>query len=213
MKTIFYSFILLFATAYSWAQVSVNYVSFFPPAQVVHSAVSLTQNNDSFDYSLADPYTVYTNQQGGLILGANDNAITNIPKITILNESDDPAYTIEDFNVDNIIKVSSSGTVNNIDIGREYTSGNVLPWEDIFISANSIYFPALTNYEGVEHDVRSSNLTSSNQVWQDNNFLPRLNSKNENISWVYLRIPGTEECRRYLVKYNGTAPSDNCNMP
>ncbi|MBO7605032.1 MAG: hypothetical protein J6S61_01010, partial [Elusimicrobiaceae bacterium] len=43
-------------------------------------------------------------------------------------------------------------------------------------------------------------------------FLPSLND-NHKLKWVRLRINGTSECRRYLVRYTGTEPEDNCNQP
>ena len=202
MKTIFYSFILMFATAFCWAQRTVGYVSFFPPAHIVHDNVQLTQDADSFFYSSTNSSgTLYTAQQGGLILGAANDSVTHISTITVNTAGG--SIAIKNFNVDNVIKVISTGTINNIIIGDSNVCNNPTECDTVFISANKIYFPNKFIVGNIDYKVRSSNTTT---LKFSNNFIPPLLS-NEKLKWVNLRIDRTDTCRRYLVKYIGDEPN------
>lgn len=210
MKTIFYTFIFLFVSVCCWAQKNVSYVSFFPPNNVIHDKVNLSQNPfTSFNYpSESDNFTA---KQGGLILGASDNSVTAIDKIILTPNGD---FAIPNFNVENIIKVSALGTIEHIVIGNSALCGaNTINCDKVFISANKIYLPQAAIYpSNVQYKVYSSDNSIVIKPFAGK-FLPPIGNNN-NIKWVNLRLDRTQECRRYLVRYIGnSAPSDNCNIP
>ena len=223
MKNFIFTFILLFAVTFAYAQKQIDYVSFFPPAHVVHSEVTLTQNAGSFNYS--DEFFVsggtldYTAVPGGLILGATKKSTTTVEAITVRVPGEQKAYAIVNFKVDNIIRVSSKGLIKEINLGvacGETTS----PCSNVFISANNVSLPYYSMYpNNIEINVAvSENATITAPfaiISSANNFLPTLPSGHNKLKWVYLRIKGTEECRPYLVSYSGsTTMYDNyCTIP
>ncbi len=223
MKIFFYSFILLFVVVSAYAQKTVNYVSFFPPANVVHSEVVLTQTTNSFDFVDAQGNgaegTDYTAKLGGLVLGAAPNSEITISTVTIVIPAESKKDTILNFKVDNIIKLSSKGALKDVTIGKVSECG--YSYNDCTIariSANDISFPFIANYpKDLNTNVRVANTANIGTYFVNDsyNFLPALSS-GDKLKWVSLRVNGTEDCRKYLVKYSSTdpEPSDTaCHGP
>ena len=219
MKIPFYSFILLFIATSVYAQKTVSYVSFFPPANVVHSEVILTQNTNSFSFNDAQGAgsegVDYTSKLGGLVLGAAPNSEINISTVTVAVTGDTERYAILNFKIDNIIKLSSNGALKNVTIGNinSCQSGEAYCGE-VKIFANDISLPFITIYP----DTLVTNVWVADNVniatnFSYNNFIPGLSS-GDKLKWVTLRVNGTEECRKYLVKYQGSAPNNTaCRGP
>ena len=214
MRTIFCSLVLLFTAISVYAQNTVvDYVSFFPPAHVIHNQVLLRQDSDSFSFEDAAGETSatggYTAKRGGLILAAANESTTNIDKLVIDNNGVTVTFAVPNFNVDNIISVSALGRIQNISVGEKpaVCGGDC---QAVFISSNGINFPIHTVYDSVNFTLRSSGLTTTFRPFSaasGGGFFP-LNGVS-NLKWVNLRIKGTEECRRYLVA-NKQDAVDNC---
>lgn len=222
MKTFFYSTALLFASVLVYAQNSgVRYVSFFPPAHVVHTEVTLNQNDNSFDYVAESNAGVdagnYHAKAGGLILGAADKSKIDITKISIATtSSDSKIYAIRNFMVENTIEIfAPNGRIGTIVVGSPCTTGGC---QTAFLSANNVTLPVISSYaaSGLTVNLQSSGVSDVTGVFLNNTgkklFLEGLSS-GEQMKWVWLRLDGTEECRRYLVKYKGTAPVNRCRKP
>ncbi len=224
MKLTFFSLVLLSLTANVYAQKTVSYISFFPPSNIVHNQVNLKQNTSSFSY---DDLTSGVNTQdyeareGGLILGSADNATITISDINIESEQEvDLPYAIKDFQVDNIVRVFSTGTINNIILGD-----NVEPGISVLLSANKIIWPLSIEYKeslAVTVNVENVAVVSNIQYAQKNSdtkfstFIPGLQS-GDKLEWRNLRINGSEECKKYLVKnppaINQMTNTDGCRSP
>lgn len=218
MKKFFYSFILLFTATLVCAQQTVNYVSFFPPAHIVHNEVVLKQDADSFNYTDQinktdeTPGTDYHAKSGGLVLGAAPNAKINIDKISIIAQTGD--YAISSIQVNNIIDVSAKGRIGTLQLG---TAGFCSPAEncqEVFLSANNITLPVASTYHSnLEVNIYSSNLATVNKLNMGSYyFLDGLNN-GDKLKWVNLRLEGTEVCRKYLVKFQGDTPDNACSEP
>ena len=216
MKNFLFTFVFLFIVTFAYAQKQVNYVSFFPPAHVTHSEVTLTQNNDSFSYAndfiSSNGSLDYTALKGGIILGATQDSTTTIKNMTVNIPSGHRAYAISNFKVDNIIRVSAKGLIRDINIGIpcNQTSSSC---NEVFISANSVSLPYSSLYPtNIEVDISVSDTADISAKIIDgvNNFLPAFINSNNKLKWVNLRIRGTEECRPYLVSYTGSDPQSNC---
>ena len=216
MKKYFYLFICLLMGTTIWAQKSIKYISFFP-ISVTQNNVTLTQDSESFSllngntgYNVSSPYHTYN---GGLILGATDNAVINIDDMNIINGK----FAIGQIMVHNILKVISKGEAENVYLGNNCSSGFCT---NVFISAanlnvvwnNVVSNTALSLYNvNVNSDrlstIKKIKLKQENGTYSD--FIPLENG--DKLGWVKLRVPGTSTCRKYLVKYTGSKPSDNCN--
>ena len=216
MKKYFYLFICLFIGTTVWAQKSIKYISFFP-ISVTQNNVILTQDSDSFSllngntgYNVSSPYHTYN---GGLILGATDNAVITVDDMNIT----DGTFAIGKIMADNILKVISKGKAETVYLGNNCTSGDC---NSVSISAanlniawnNVVSNTALSLYNvNVNADrlstIKTIKLKQTNGTYSD---FMSLNS-GDKLGWVKLRVPGTSTCRKYLVKYTGTKPSDNCN--
>lgn len=124
MKNIFYICLFLLLTVCAQAQRSVTYVSFFPPRDVAHNEVTLTQvKEESFridDIHSQEERLNYAELPGGLILGAADNAVIDISTITIVTKEVKVPYTIRELQVDNNIYVRARGQIKNINIGAPH---------------------------------------------------------------------------------------------
>ena len=152
MKKLFYIFLLLFANTIAGAQQAVNYVSFFPPAHVVHSNVELLQHL-STSFTKADARGLTSNpdintfhtKPGGLILGAAPNAVITIKEMDVISMSETP-NSIGDFLVDNIIKVSGPtnklGQIKDITLGEQCEDADSTQCKTFFLSAGNIKFPS-----------------------------------------------------------------------
>lgn len=216
MKKFICTFIFLVTINYCYAQRTVDYISFFPPSNVVHSDVTLTQNNQSFNYDgLVSEGTDYAGKPGGIILGGTENSTVTIKSMNVVLGTGSKAYAINNFKIENIIKISSQGLIKNINIGEicnlSYNSCN-----RILISANSVSLPYRTTYPtNIQMNIEVSDTTTMDSPFstQPTNFLPPLTEGNDKLKWVKLRIKGTEECRPYLAAYKGDAPADNCAEP
>ena len=211
MKTFFCSLILLFTAMLACAQSNINYISFFPPAHVIHNEVSLTQDDNSFTYGDGN-IGGYAAKKGGLILAAADNSATIIDTLTVRENN---TFAVNNFNVDNIIRVNSSGTVQNISIGNPNDCTGTA-CSTAYISANAIYFPTKTIWNSVTMNIYSSGVTKATgkiaghgQNSSPGEFIPMTGITS--LKWVNLRINGTEECRRYLVA-NQPGAANNCNI-
>ncbi len=209
MKKILYIFILLFTVTCAYAQRSVSFISFFPPAHIVHNNVNLTQNANSFSVTDAHPTVeatpnTYTTKIGGLVLGAASSSTIKIDNIKVTTTNN---YLINNINVDNIIRVNTSaGAIGNLTVNS--AGSNTIS----DMSASVVAFP-FTNYNGTK-TVRIAGETVVTSGKTINNFtLPTPMQATEKLSWVNLRANGTEECRKYLVKHTGATPSENCNEP
>lgn len=220
MKNFIYAFILLFATTFCYSQKTVSYVSFFPPANIVHSDVTLTQNNNSFSSnSTVEGSAGYPAKPGGIILGSKEYSTTTIRTMNVVTSSGKP-YAINNFKVDNIIKISSEGLIKNINIG-EVCDKTPDSCSDVFISASSVSLPYHASYPSdIQINVYVSDTTTINNTnfsvesgEGPENFLPPLPRGHNSLRWVNLRIPGTEECRPYLASYSGGALHNNCAQP
>jgi len=218
MKKFFYSFILLLATTLVCAQQTVNYVSFFPPAHIVHNEVVLKQNTDSFNYSDEVNKTEsvsdndYHAKSGGLVLGAAPNAKINISTITVTANSGD--YAISSIQVNNIIDVSAKGRIGTLQLG---TSGSCSPaanCQNVFLSANNVTLPVTSTYHSnLEVNVYSSNLATVNKLNMGGYYFLNGITSGDKLAWVNLRLEGTEVCRKYLVKFQGDTPDNACSEP
>ncbi len=204
MKKLFFSFTLLLITAGVYAQRNVNFVSFFPPSHIIHQNVTLTQNANSFnrdDATGASGETEYLKKTGGLVLGAAPNSQIRVENLKI----GVTGYAIPHFYADNNLRiVSSTGAIKTLTIGsgtRDTTD----------ISATN-YGMNFGTYPGVKPTVYVGNLTTLTNGKNINGFPPVLGS-NDKLTWVNLRIKGSEVCRPYLVKYTGTEPTDQCREP
>lgn len=220
MKTLFYSLILLFLSTFTWAQQTVNYVSFFPSAHVVHNNITLTQNGNSFNPASVQTgenlIDVYKEQPGGLILGAAKEAKINVKEIDVNPPNGDNPNFIENIFVDNLLEVvANSGSIENIALGSNCTSEDDPNCQGVFISAGKLNYATESKScfssgcsvhtalsSGVAH-IRSDSIVGAKR---DNNAYK--------VAWVNLRLDGDEVCRPYLVRYTGTAaPANNCNEP
>lgn len=216
MKNFLFTFAFLFMVTFVYAQKQVNYVSFFPPAHVTHSEVTLTQNNGSFSYSgsfISDGSINHTALSGGIILGAVEESTTTIKKMTINVPTSAKPYSINNFDVDNIIKVSAKGLIKNINIGLPCDQTSSL-CDQIFISADYVSLPYVSRYpENIKVNIFVSDTAqiTANIINKPNGFLPAFIDGHNRLKWVNLKIKGTEECRPYLVSYTGSAPTSNCN--
>ena len=220
MKTFFYAFISLFTATFACAQGAVNYVSFFPPNNVIHSYVILEQDLDPDSGKSFDPYSVknrgisdnnvYITKQGGMILNAANNSTTKVENLLVRLPAG-KKFMIPDFKVDNIIRVSALGQIQNIDIGSVCDESSCT---ETFISANNVALPLTTEYpQYTKFIVRVANKFTSNVwIYSNNfrNFVPHFVPLNgvTSLTWVKLRIKGTEECRWYLVQ---NKPSNTTN--
>ena len=125
MKRLFFSITLMFTCTLLWAQGAsmIRYVSFFPPAHIVHSEVILNQNKDSFDYISETDKQVNTGdyhaRSGGLILGAAKDAEITIKEFNIAGKSspEEKFYAVRKFNVENLIEISSFGQIGIVYVG------------------------------------------------------------------------------------------------
>ncbi len=228
MKKTFYFFIFIFLTAAVYAQKSIHYVSFFP-VSVTQTNVSLTQDNKSFSllngnsgHSVSNPYHTYN---GGLILGATDNAQINVNNLNITGSK-----AINSILVDNALEIVSIDPANNsLDrIIEEVQIGNK-EWcydcENVFISAPNINI-AWSKFEHKDPitsyymNINADRTTTVKGIYLKNNggsykeFLPGLTPGTDKLGWVKLRLKGDDTCRKYLVKYQGnTKPNDRCSDP
>ena len=215
MKFIYFIPVFILLTVTVQAQKSIDYVSFFPTSGVVHNKVSLVQDQESFDYNSdfdenIDP-SIYQEKEGGLILGAADDAVVKINSINILNaKTGGSPFAFKNFNIDNVIRVYSTGTIREINIGNDgVCKGNPERCRGAFISADQLIWPLrITNYnEDMKLNVNISvanlaTLTRVNILKTDGKaytvFLPGL-KVGDTLGWRNLRIDGTGVCRKYLV--------------
>ena len=224
MKIIFYSFVFCLLSVFVYAQRAVSYVSFFPPTNVAHNDVVLNQDAASFTFSDLTSYTNtgdYHARKGGLILGTEDGAKINIKKMTIMSSDSYQPYTINQFNVSNMIRVHANGVIQNITIGNESDCPSNDTCNYGRISADNLYWPLRAGYV----DTNGVTISSSGRTTLKNlkvsrsdletfdYFPPREVPSNNTITntnttalsasyilrWMDLRINGTEECRKYLV--------------
>lgn len=224
MRLTFFSLFLLFLTVAVYAQRTVSYVSFFPPSNVVHNQVNLTQNTSSFSYdNLTSGRNTkdYEAREGGLILGSADNAVITISDINIESQQEvDLPYAVANFQVDNIVRVFSTGTINNIVLGN-----NVEPGSSVLLSANKIVWPLSIEYDNslaVSVDVENVAIISNIQYAREGSdtnfstFIPGLQS-GDILEWRNLRINGSEECNKYLTKnppnISQMSNEDGCRSP
>ena len=224
MKKTFYLFVFLFLAGAVYAQKSIQYVSFFP-VSVTQNNVNLMQDTTSFSLmgdhsSYNGTTTAYHTFPGGLILGAADKARININTIDITSGN----TVIDNMQVDNVLKVVSKGAVKELQLGDKCKSGDI--YCNIFsVFANNMNFrwdkvlPDNSTLSLYTIDITVSNLASIKELYLKKGtwsgyakFLPGLTS-GDKLGWVKLRLPGTSTCRKYLVKYTGSLPYDNCDMP
>lgn len=223
MKYIFYTFVLLFITVTVHAQKLVSYVAFFPSA-AIHNSAKLTQDTDSFSLlpgsgNVYNKDKNYAELKGGLILGAADNSNINIGNMKV--QGDSSGNTINLLYADNVLTINSTGTVNNISIGNGCSGLDSCT--NIVLSSNRLIWPLdVAHPVGLNVDVSVKNLAhvrslliqyntgAGNTRFSD--FIPPI-GKDEDIGWVHLRINGSEYCKRYLVKYTGSKPSNKCQDP
>jgi len=228
MKYIYYGVIFMFLSVMAQAQRSITYVAFFPANRVVHNDVSLKQNTDSFSIQKIGTYdgnTDYSAMAGSLILGAAPDAEINIEEVKISSGTAARMFTIQNFNVDNIINVVSTGTISYIELGSDsYCSNGNQECNNNLIYADSIAWPlhVLTVPDGLKMHIRSSETTYTTvvRIKKDSNsaprdFIPGLQA-GDKLYWIQMRINGTEECRYYLVKRQSDPPLVNfplCRPP
>ena len=259
MKRFFYILVFLFVSTLVSAQQSVNYVSFFPPANIVHTNITLSQDpSTSFNVDDARGLTEnpdissFHSKPGGLILGAASSSTITVGEmhVTMANKVEDQ---IQNFEVDNIIKVSGSaddvGMINRMVLGKcpEDDDGSC---STFFLSVDKVKFPSdyysrynatsTTSYDsegenypsdltvnvmasglaeiegiflGCQATSSSGGAGAASAAASCSNIIPSMNS-GDKLTWVNLRLLGTEECRKYLVKYQGSdVPQDNCFPP
>ena len=229
MKTIFYTSVFLLLATLAQAQQNIKYVSFFPPKGVAHKDVVLTQNSKSFhfhDLTSWENTHDYSARDGGLILGAANDAVINIETMNIkLEDSSLPA--IVTFEVDSIIRVKAKGKIKETKIGVFREGGarvcddTIYLCDTVVLSAYNLKFSLTTPYFPTDQfNVRSSGRAEVSTIKvlnaNNNNYYPFLpatvpadNNMNsvtqrdwkdtDTVGWRYLRIDGTEECRMYLA--------------
>ncbi len=223
MKRLFFSITLMFTCTLLWAQGAsmIKYVSFFPPAHIVHSEVILNQNKDSFDYISETDKQVNTGdyhaRSGGLILGAAKDAEITIKEFNIAGKSspEEKFYAVRKFNVENLIEISSFGQIGIVYVGSPCGKLENAQCKTSFLSAYKVSLPLVSNYDPSTHVIlKSSNISNLSGValLNDHIFLKGVSS-GDALKWVNLRVDGTGECRRYLVRYKGTAPGNQCRTP
>ncbi len=223
MKTFFYSFILLFVSTIVYAQQSVNYITFFPSAHVVHNTINLQQNADSFtpqshynQTTNSDP-NLYTVKPGGLILGAARDAVVNINTVTLPSNTNDLVSFINTITVENLLKVegkvNGNGLIEELIIGADCTEDNNNSCQTVFISAGDLVIQprGKIGYDGIMGNVYSSGVSKLKPyaVLLGTDAL----TSSFSVAWVNLRLEGEEVCRPYLVRYTTvTPPTNNCSM-
>ena len=228
MKSFFYTCIFLLLAVLAQAQSTVSYVSFFPPAGVAHGHVYLTQEQGSSfvfnDLKSNTNANNYHERKGGLILGAANGSTVSIDMLKIKSAGSTLPFAIEKFEVDNIIRVvDAKGTIKNVKIGLaggDLANVSVfnLKWPLKMQNSNSL------TYNVYSSDRATMNLKILNLNGQYYPFIPQtiptssggsttraLNSS-DTLSWKWLRINGTEECRLYLT-VNSPSTTEKCRKP
>lgn len=242
MKKLLYIFVLMLIGTFARAQRSVNYVSFFPPANIIHSDIELIQDSTSFNFNSENSGNThnYHSKRGGFVLGAAPNA-----KVTIdgwyhmtPNKTTDPVHRINAHNLVEVRSKAEGSYVTYVTAGTKCNTSNSAECEKAVLSIYKLKFPLdneqVRTVQGVQSyvsedypagltvNVKSSNIADVEGLYlysntQDNityfsRIIPPLSS-GQGMKWVNLRLKGTEECRRYLVRYTGTEPGDNCFEP
>ena len=178
MKNIFYICLFLLLAVCAQAQRTVTYVSFFPPRDVIHNTVTLTQDQaDSFRMTHLDGSETpawlgeganYAELPGGLILGAADESIIEINKAAVTTYDVVLPFAIRVFRVHNNIFVKANGQIKHVSIGgsNDVDCGegpNQIPCNMASISSYDISWPLLTYdfpVSGVEFRIKSAGRTT-----------------------------------------------------
>lgn len=174
MKNIFYICLFLLLAVCVQAQRTVTYVSFFPPRDVTHDTVTLTQDQyDSFRMTHLDGSETptwmgeganYAELPGGLILGAANESIVSIDSALVTTYDTVLPYAIRVFRAHNNMFVKANGQIKHVSIGGDNdvdcgTGVGQIPCNTASISAYDIKWPLLTYSfpdPNVEFTIRSA---------------------------------------------------------
>lgn len=228
MKNIFYICFFLLLTVCAQAQRSVTYVSFFPPQNIAHNEVTLTQiQGESFDISELENFddrVDYAALPGGLILGSADGAVINITTITLQARYAELPYAVTTLKVDKNAYVKANGQIMRVHIGSFSGSSDtkicngdykcsdaILSAYDLRWPLRSPDFPDLTFNMNVADMARISNLAIGNAqgVYEENthfsNFIPTLVPADNSMTSTATRAMTKEDVLQWRhIRINGT---------
>ena len=170
MKNIFYICFFLLLTVCVQAQRTVTYVSFFPPRDVAHNTVHLTQDQKKsfrmmhLDGEMTPEWASedanFAEVPGGLILGAADSSIVEFKSATITTYDTVLPFGIRVFRAHNNIIVTANGQLKHISMGGGHDSfcddtncnAAVISSYDVNWPLTTLNFPAY----GMTFNIKSS---------------------------------------------------------